>query len=485
MNRVLQVDNLSFSYPQQEAAEQAAEPAVFSEISFSLEQGGMITIFGEPESGKTTLTRLLGGLVPRYFGGRVTGTIQLATKTGNTDVLNTAPYQLLQDIGAVAQDPEEQIIMSECEDEILFPLENLGYDREEITTRLERALKRFDLVRYRHTNPSQLSGGEKKRLMLAVLYAVDPEIWVLDETFEELDSTWREAVLSLLKTEGKSVVLFASKYNTLHAEAADACGLLEPGNPDSDDLTFSTSEEFYEKLHGGIQQPAYMEEAPDYDIEPVCSCSDIRFSYHGEFTLSIDNLPFWEGESVALCGPNGSGKTTLSKILCGLLKPEAGRVLLHNGQKLAPVESRKLLRSVSYLFQNPDLQLFLPTVAEELSLGLHMAGLDKGEIAHRIQEAAELFHLDNLEAAPAVMGYGARKRLQAAINYLLDRDICIVDEMDSGLSYREFVDIAATLKKRAKVFILITHDMDLAKACAHRVIMMDSGTVVGQEYTCK
>jgi energy-coupling factor transporter ATP-binding protein EcfA2 len=83
------------------------------------------------------------------------------------------------------------------------------------------------------------------------------------------------------------------------------------------------------------------------------------------------------------------------------------------------------------------------------------------------------------------MSYGTRKRLQAAVCYLLDRKICIVDEMDSGLPSREYIRIIGKLKKRVQTLVLITHDMQLARACANRIVSMDGGAVTGEEILCK
>jgi energy-coupling factor transporter ATP-binding protein EcfA2 len=130
------------------------------------------------------------------------------------------------------------------------------------------------------------------------------------------------------------------------------------------------------------------------------------------------------------------------------------------------------------MFQNPDYQIFLPTVFEELALGLRAAGIAQDVIRGRVEEAQRLFHLPPGDMPPALMSYGARKRLQAATYNLLGRRLLILDEIDSGLSYREFMSLISALASSGSGLLLITHDAALARAIAHRVIVIDEGRIV-------
>ena len=131
----------------------------------------------------------------------------------------------------------------------------------------------------------------------------------------------------------------------------------------------------------------------------------------------------------------------------------------------------------AYMFQNPDYQIFLPTVHEELSWGLSEAGLSKKEIAPLIEDAAGKFRLPDLSTPPAMMSYSARKRLQAAVYYLLRRPVFILDEADTGLSFRDFATLAGELREISRGMIIITHNLDLASAVSDRVLGMSSGRI--------
>ena len=116
---------------------------------------------------------------------------------------------------------------------------------------------------------------------------------------------------------------------------------------------------------------------------------------------------------------------------------------------------------VGYLFQNPDHQIYLPTVREELAMGLRRTGADRKDIEARVREAASLFGLQELDAPPSLLSYGARKRLQAATYYLLSRELLVLDEIDSGLCTVKGSHSWMPCHPAGPGIVLITHDMAL------------------------
>ncbi|MCF7942465.1 MAG: ATP-binding cassette domain-containing protein [Spirochaetia bacterium] len=479
MNTIVTVSHLTFSYPDYGLGSRS----LFEDLSFTLYEGQMHMIFGEPESGKTTLSRILCALVPAYLGGKLTGSIRFKEQLEITQV---HPNELTPLIGLVFQNPEEQIIMAACEDEIIFPLENLGLSRQEIGSRVETVLERYELTSYRHTNPGNLSGGEKKRLMLAVTDAIDPDLWVLDETFEELDSRWRQVVLTQLKERKKSVVLFASKDTGLYHEFFDLWGLLGPaeGGAAGCSVRFGEVGEICSAFSGSRRRQIEHREIIRDESQALTRVDDLTFRYAepmSAFDLSVDRLCIYRGEILALYGPNGSGKSTLSSLLCGLIEPHGGTISIRAHQEWVHAQPQQLLRHTGYLFQNPDLQIFLPTIEDELRYGLIEQGIHGKRAEELIDDAVERFSLGNRKEPPTIMSYGKRKRLQAAVYYLLERTICILDETDSGLSDDEFFEILMLLSEHVDAVVLITHDKLLAQQCAHRIVYMDEGRIVREQ----
>ena len=178
------------------------------------------------------------------------------------------------------------------------------------------------------------------------------------------------------------------------------------------------------------------------------------------------------GETVALMGHNGSGKSTFSRILCGLDRPEKGSITIDGEIR----QGNMLSRSVGYMFQNPDYQIFLPTVRDELSYSLSFLPLEKKEKERRLEELSETFSL-KLDSVASLMGYGEKKRLQAAIYASLDRDFYILDELDSALSYRESVYILDKLKAKGAGILLISHDHDFASSLTDRLYRAEEGVI--------
>ena len=483
MQKLATVDQMTFSYP---SYGHEKVKYLFKDVSFSLYEGEMHIIFGEPESGKTTLSRIFTGLVPTYLGGRLSGSIRFRDEV---EVTATSPNELTSRIGVVFQNPEEQILMAECEDEIIFPLENLGLSHKEIGERLETVLVRYDLVPYRHINPTILSGGEKKRLMLAVIDAINPDLWILDETFEELDAYWRKTICQYLKDTRKSVVLFASKDIELYQEFFDHWGIIQPqADGDGNTILFSDRDSVITAFSDD-SQASYTKASVVYDAAHlICFADHISFHYKEQtrdFLLKVDDFKVYEGETVALYGPNGSGKSTLSKMLCGLVEPHAGTITISKHAKWLPAQSKDLLRYTGYLFQNPDYQIFLPTIEDELRYGLTQKGVHGVEAEKQIENTLELFDLGDPKEPPTIMSYGKRKQLQAAVYYLLDRRICILDELDSGLSHAKYMKIFTLLASKVDAVILITHDERLAHRCANRIVYMKEGRIVKGEHPCK
>jgi energy-coupling factor transport system ATP-binding protein len=375
----------------------------------------------------------------------------------------------------------------------------------------------------RERNPLTLSGGEKKKLLLACLFAVDPQLWLLDETLEELDAASRTVLLDYVKKRGTTVLLASAKWHDVFGEYADRVLLLEDGAVEPL-VARPGSKPFAERLERtGLTLPASAPAvaSPSAGAEARAGAGpesdrggseaaeaapraenrvdrgrtvggrrlirvrglSFRYPEGGSFRLEVPGLEIREGEVVALIGPNGSGKTTLGRILCGLLEPQKGSVEILQGDELRPAAAEQLNRYTGYLFQDPDLQIFLPTVADELGYGLRLRGLGPEEIERTVSDAIGRFRLPGPEVPPALMSYGSRKRLQAAVCYLLERPVLVVDEGDSGLGAREFAGLLRQLRSAAngrrrvpeRGLMFITHDLHVAARLADRVVRLQEG----------
>lgn len=457
MPAALSVKDLSFQYPSYPGLESRS---LFKGLSFDLEKGSMNLLLALPGAGKTTLSRILTGLVPAYTGGELSGNIKKASETG-----------------IVFQNPDEQLFCSTAEKEVVFPLEAAGLPRDEIGRHADAAFQKTGIEYLRFKKPIHLSGGEKRRLLISVLCATDPELWILDETLEEIDIRGREEILSFLKASGKTILILTAKMLDVYKKYADnffvyaGGSLMQFADGSSREFAYAVKEGGF-CLDGDMPDENALKALESVTFEnPVLKVEGLRFSYpDSDFTLNVDNFALEQGKTTAVIGTNGCGKSTLSHIIAGLLKPEAGKVLLEGKE----VSAEKLNRNCSYLFQNPDYQLFLPTARAELEYGLKLQKLPQDQIEEKVQEAIKVFGIEHPDAPPVLMSYGQRKKLQAAIYWLLEKKIVIIDEADSGISSKEYRQIIDVFRQSPAdpAILIITHDIQLAALEADSIFRM-------------
>ena len=243
----------------------------------------------------------------------------------------------------------------------------------------------------------------------------------------------------------------------------------------------SSSRDPYGRIvHSIDAAPAVPSAIPALDSADV-TFEGVQYRYEaGALALAGIDLTIPRGEYVALIGANGSGKTTLAKHVNGLLRPQQGRVLVA-GTDTREKSTGELARSVSYLFQNPDHQIFAPSVREELAFGPRNLGLGQEEVERRVEEALAAFHLTPLaDLPPATLGYGQRRLVTLASVHAMEPQILILDEPAVGLDRHltaRLVAWVSELYNAGATILLITHDMRLA-SLAPRSVVMNHGRIV-------
>lgn len=214
---------------------------------------------------------------------------------------------------------------------------------------------------------------------------------------------------------------------------------------------------------------------------PRLEARDLWFEYDsGKPVLRGVDLALEPGSFTALVGQNGSGKTTLAKHFLGLLRPSQGRVLI-DGHNLAQRSVGELARSVGYLFQNPDHQLFESTVEQELELGPRNLELAESEVQARVEQAAAEFGLTSwLQRRVGSLSYGQRKTLSLAAVSAIHPQVLILDEPTTGLHWqaaKQLLDWLAERNRQGHTLLLITHDMRLVAEYARQAVLMLQGRI--------
>jgi energy-coupling factor transport system ATP-binding protein len=225
--------------------------------------------------------------------------------------------------------------------------------------------------------------------------------------------------------------------------------------------------------------------APRGDSRQALSLLSLRSVSHtyadGPAAVRHVSLTIGEGEFVALLGKNGSGKTTLAKHMSGLLVPTHGQVLLRN-QELGTLPLVQVAQEVSYVFQNPDHQLFAETVEAEVAFGPRNIGLAPGEIRSRVEESLTAVGLRHVrEHDPFLLGRGERQRLAVAALLAMRPRVLILDEPTTGLDYREqrqMMELLKRLHREGRTLIIITHVPWVAVEYAERALLMSEGCLL-------
>ena len=216
------IENVNYKYPLE-------DKQALKNINIEIKKGEFWAVIGKNGSGKTTFCNMLRRFVPDFYKGELTGKITLEDK----ELKDYSQKELVQKIGFVFQNPFTQIsgVKDTVFEEIAYGLENLGLDKEEIISRIEKILKLLEIEKLRDRNPYDLSGGQKQRVALASIIAMDPDILVIDEPTSQLDPKGTEdifKIINLMANEGKTIILVEHKLELI-AEYAQNILVLDEG----------------------------------------------------------------------------------------------------------------------------------------------------------------------------------------------------------------------------------------------------------------
>ena len=217
---IIEIENVNFTY------RESSKPAL-KNVSLEIEEGEFIGVIGPTGAGKSTLCWTMIGVVPQILRGEFSGRVEVKGFPSNT----TPVAQVAQMIGLVQQDAEAQLLMTDIEKEITFPLENLSLPRHEINRRMNYVLDLVNLRENRLRHPFYLSGGQKQRVAVAAVLAMEPDVLILDEATSELDPVGAEEIHNLagdLKRQGKTIIMVEHNIDEL-ARHADRIVVMNQG----------------------------------------------------------------------------------------------------------------------------------------------------------------------------------------------------------------------------------------------------------------
>ncbi|MHA1265595.1 MAG: energy-coupling factor ABC transporter ATP-binding protein [Candidatus Helarchaeota archaeon] len=214
----------------------------------------------------------------------------------------------------------------------------------------------------------------------------------------------------------------------------------------------------------------------------VIDVKNLSYRYPDK-TLALQNISFQikTGECVGLIGPNGAGKSTLLLTLMGFLKPFKGSITLFK-QELNNKTKKNLRMQIGMVFQDPNDQLFSPTLWEDLAFGPYNLGYDQDEINRRIDKTLQIIGLEKYkDKPPHHMSFGEKKRAALGTILTMDPKILLLDEPFSNLdpeSYAEILQLIQSFKEQNLTIIIATHDVDVLPNLVDRCILLDDGHII-------
>ena len=490
-------------------------------VNLQVEEGDFVVVMGPSEAGKSTLCACLNGLVPHFFRGKFRGEVRVLGR--NTREHSVA--EMAEIVGLVFQDFEAQLFSTNVALEVAFGPENFNVPWEEIDRRVRRSLSLVGLEGMEQRAPATLSGGQKQKLAIASVLAMEPKVLCMDEPTTDLDPVSKLGIFAIAdelrrrhdmtlvivehETEeaakARRIVLMKNgtvvKDGPAHevlreVDLMESIGVQPLGVPQyfhamgSSELPLTVEEGAAEFQARGwrIDEAAYealrrrdVERSRSYG-EPIIKVEGLSYSYPGQVNaLRGVDLEVRRGEFLAIVGQNGSGKTTLVKHFNGLLEPTEGRVFV-DGQETTKQGVYKLGQKVAYVFQNPDHQIFSDTVYNEVAFSPRIRGCSEKEIEQRVKEALEAVGLVGMEQEdPFSLTKGGRQRVAVASVLSARPEVIILDEPTTGLDYaeqRSMMELVSRLNQQGHTIIFVTHSMWVVAEYAHRVVVLKDGKVL-------
>ncbi len=402
---------------------------------------GVTLLTGASGSGKSTLLRALNGLVPHFYGGRVSGE---ASVLGGS-LREARPRDLSRRVALLFQEPEQQLVMPVVAQEVAFGPAGLGLTQEAMGRRVESALEAMGVAQLRQRQLSELSGGERQRVALAGCLAMEPELLVLDEPTSQLDPQGVTLLLNRLadfRESARAAVVSEQRPERVAAAAGQHLAL-GPGSAPA-----------------GGWPPRTTVGAGDGPVRLRALGLEVG---RGQRLLQVGDLALRGGEVVGLTGANGSGKTTLLRTLAGLLPPLAGEV-------------QRSASRVAYLPQEPGALLHQRTVRLEVEQTRRWLRLTAP--AAPVLERFNLQTLGDLD--PRDLSAGERQRAALAAILVGDPELVLLDEPTRGADAAARRALFAALDHlggRGTAVLVATNDHEFAAAAADRVLELADGEV--------
>ena len=468
---MIKIDHISFSY-----GEENENTGGVRDIDLNIEDGQFVVLCGESGCGKTTITRLINGLIPHYYEGQMAGEVWV-----NGEKVSEQPlYDTAAVVGSVFQNPRSQFFNVDTTSEITFGCENLGQPEKDIRERFAKTVRDFRLEKLMDRNIFHLSGGEKQKIACAGVSIMEPDVLVMDEPSSNLDAASildLRKILAFWKSQGKTIIVSEHRLYYLRG-LADRFIYLAEGQV-SRDYSAAEFEQLTEQQRSNMGLRTFALERLLPPVLPqqektALALHNFRFAYKNEpETLHIIDCEIPTNRIVGIIGNNGAGKSTFSRCFCGLEK-RCGEIVW-NGRKYRPKDR---LSTCYMVMQEVNHQLFTESVLDEVLISMEEENQERAEeILNRLDLLAFK------DRHPMSLSGGQKQRVAIASAIASKRSILFFDEPTSGLDYKHMKEVANVLRQVRDTGItvyVITHDLELILDCCTDIVHFEDGSIIDQ-----
>ena len=472
---MIEIKNVNFRY-------KGSDEGSLENLSLTIHYGETVLLCGSSGCGKTTVGRLINGLIPHYYKGELTGSVTV----NGRDIAQTELYDLAGVVGTVFQNPRSQFFAIDTDGEITFGAENIGMPPEDIVSRKNDVAREMHIERLLDRGIFELSGGEKQIIACASVSVLSPDILVLDEPSSNLDSSAIEklkAILADWKSQGKTIIIAEHRLYFLR-ELADRMLLLDNGRIvkelQADEiraLTFADTERMGIRPLSLTDVTYTRENVSKHD--EMLTLENFVFTYKdGKHGINIPNLELPTNSIIAIIGHNGAGKSTLARNICGLEKKCKGVMKL--GGKTLKAKDR--LKNCYMIMQDVNHQLFTESVRDEVMLSITDKQITDTEKTHRSDEIlAQLDLSEYSDKHPMALSGGQKQRTAIASGIASSKPFIIFDEPTSGLDLAHMKQVAGEILKlrdMGKTIFIVTHDLEFILSCCDHIVRLEKGQAV-------
>ena len=510
----IEIKNLTYSYP-------GASAPTLKDINLEIEKGDFLAIVGNNGCGKSSLCKVMNGLIPHFITGEFQGDVLV----GGISTLESDIGTLAQKVGYVYQDFENQIVRPTVLDDASYACMNYGM--KDYKERGMKALELCGLTGRENDYVFQLSGGQTHLLALAGAVSLGPEVLILDEPIAQLDPRHADLIYEILKdlneNQGKTIIVIEHhteyigdycknvlllkdgrvEWKLPAREALSRVEELQASNIFPPQVTLAAYElEKKGKIPSAREYPSTVEEGKkafrrltfrdqymEYQIRQKKRETSLEYKHAAVSYRSVKgeprkifedlNLEISRGEKIALIGSNGAGKSTLMKMMTGLLKPSSGEVLIKD-ISTRNAKPENLSKYVSLVYQNPEDMFIKDSIENDISFAMKARGIDNWE--ERTSQLLERFRLTELKDRDGrLLSGGQMRRASLAIGIALNPEILLLDEPTANLDIATRKEIMRTLndmKDITETVMIATHDMQLVCEWAQRIIVLSQGKII-------